>query len=269
MPPLHLKRGTSPHILLSDDRLYASLDERRRPLTFKDKNEDEIIVPFLEEPVGELDFDGHDVTVWGLACRASGEVVCLNCTGPQASVSAALQRLIKRKGRSIPFLPRHPGLWTGPTELGRMEEQYVLLRQALTGTHLKNYCLLSRASDIGAGLKRIRTLPPGLAVDGGEGGRESPSPGNGTRFVLGKVGATRPPHGSAYGHWKSIQVVCLPEWEHTLWEMGEWAGLITPLPALGLSCWQLHGEASQWRDLVKRGRTENHLPLPKTLPHSS
>jgi len=246
------------------------------------REEDEIdaaVVPFCDDAVGALEHEGHEITVWSLVCSPAGEVVCINCTGSHTSVSAALQRLLRKSGGGK-FVPAEPGTWSGPKRLVRLSESYLLLRQPLPETRLKNYCLLARHAHILDGLKRPPDLPEaragaveatGEASGAPSKSKTSPQP----RYVLGNAGAPRPPKGALYGHLKGMQVVCLPEWEHLLWKAGsrkrrgEAEALITPLPAIGLSAWKLDGDLRKWNDLVRQGRRAGWLPLPEALPDST
>ena len=231
---------------------------------------DETVVPFGDEAVGALEHEGHEITVWSLACSPAGEVVCINCTGAHTSVTAALQRLLRKSGGGI-FVPAEPGAWSGPKKLVRLSESYLLLRQPLPETRLKNYCLLARHAHILDGLKRPPDLPEARAgAEGAAGaasrGKAPPQP----HYVLGNAGAPRPPRGALYGHLKGMQVVCLPEWEPLLWKAGcrkrggEAEALITPLPAIGLSAWKLDSSLSKWNDLIRQGRRADWLPLPRS-----
>ncbi len=85
------------------------------------REEDEIdaaVVPFCDDAVGALEHEGHEITVWSLVCSPAGEVVCINCTGSHTSVSAALQRLLRKSGGGN-FVPAEPGTWRA------LEEQNV------------------------------------------------------------------------------------------------------------------------------------------------
>lgn len=238
--------------------------------------EDEIdaaVVPFGDEPVGALDHEGHEITVWSLVCSPEGSVVAINCTGAHTSVSAALQRLLRKSGGAT-FLPAEPATWAGPKKLVRLSGSYLLLRQHLPETRLKNYCLLARHAHILDGLKRPHDLPEARPVSERA---ERPAPGTPgpgktpgePRYVLGNAGAPRPPKGALYGHLKGMQVVCLPEWETLLWKAGsrkrsgEPEALISPLPAIGLSAWKLDGSLIKWNDLIRQGRRAGWLPLPE------
>ncbi len=258
-----LGEATSHTVVIEDDVEVEVREEDER---------DAAVVPFCDDAVGALEHEGHEITVWSLVCSPAGEVVCINCTGPHSSVSAALQRLLRKSGGGK-FVPAEPDTWSGPTRLVRLGESYLLLRQPLPETRLKNYCLLARHAHILDGLKRPPDLPEARAgaVDAAEEASGAPSKSKSLpqpRYVLGNADAPRPPKGALYGHLKGMQVVCLPEWEHLLWKAGrrvckgEGEALITPLPAIGLSAWKLDGDLRKWNDLVRQGRRAGWLPLP-------
>src|SRR6266516_3225928 len=102
------------------------------------REEDEIdaaVVPFCDDAVGALEHEGHEITVWSLVCSPTGEVVCINCTGSFTSVSAALQRLLRKSGGGK-FVPAEPDTWSGPKRLVRLSASSVLLGQPLPETRL-------------------------------------------------------------------------------------------------------------------------------------
>jgi hypothetical protein len=221
------------------------------------REEDEIdaaVVPFCDDAVGALEHEGHEITVWSLVCSPAGEVVCINCTGSHTSVSAALQRLLRKSGGGK-FVPAEPDIWSGPKRLVRLGESYLLLRQPLPETRLKNYCLLARHAHILDGLKRPPDLPEARAGAVDATGEASGAPSKSKSLPQPR-------------YVKGMQVVCLPEWEHLLWKAGsrkrkgEVEALITPLPAIGLSAWKLDGDLRKWNDLVRQGRCAGWLPLP-------
>src|SRR5947199_9672788 len=80
----------------------------------------EVPLPFMQEPVGILDYDGHEIDVWSIATSPEGEVIFLNGCGADAAISATLKRLLRKNTGKATFQPRSGISWSGPTTLTKL-----------------------------------------------------------------------------------------------------------------------------------------------------
>ena len=226
----------------------------------------ELPIPYVDTPVGTLDYDGHEIAVWSIATTTAGHVIYLNCSAADAAVSATLKRLLRKSSGKAIFQPAKGISWSGPFELSKLTDHYDTVTQALThkGLRLKNKCIIPDCLNIAAGLSRPMEAQSAAPVsprredaeDAEDSTEEEPSvpetrpDASSFRYVLGDVSTDRPPTGALYAHLKSLVVVCHLEWEAMLWEHGTKRGLILPQPALGVHAWSITRERRLWTDLV-------------------
>jgi hypothetical protein len=172
----------------------------------------ELPIPYIDAPVGTLDYDGHEIAVWSIATTTAGQVIYLNCSAADAAVSATLKRLLRKSSGKAIFQPAKGISWSGPFELSKLTDHYDTVTQALThkGLRLKNKCIIPDCLNIAAGLSRPM-----------EAQSASPIPSHREDAEDGE------------------DVVCHPEWEAMLWEHGRKRDLILPLPALGIHAWSI------------------------------
>jgi hypothetical protein len=256
------------------------------PITISETRNGQLPIPYVDEPVGILEYDGHEVDVWSIATTADGKVIYLNCSAADAAISATLKRLLRKSSGKATFQPAKGMTWLGPTELSKLDMHYDTLTQALThkGMRLKNQCVIPECLNIASGLSRPMEATPALRTsshlkdaedtDDAEdredtGDTEKPETMLGVwsfRYVLGDAAAERPPTGALFAHLKSLVVVCHPEWEATLWEQGLSRALILPMPSLGVHAWSITRERGRWTDLVGELWLSGALPRPKPAP---
>lgn len=230
--------------------------------TTSETRNSELPIPYVDMPVGTLDYDGHEIAVWSIATTAEGKVIYLNCSAADAAVSATLKRLLRKSSGKATFQPAKGVRWPGPTELSRLPDHYDTVTTALThkGLRLKNQCILPDCLNIAAGLSRPMEAQPTVVpvashTEDVEDTADAAVPetrpdASSFRYVLGDVSTDRPPTGALYAHLKSLVVVCHLEWEAMLWEHGTKRGLILPQPALGVHAWSITRERRLWTDLV-------------------
>ena len=211
------------------------------------------VLPFSSPtPVGMLRHEGHEIFVWALACSHAGQILLINCTGSATSVRAGLMQILKDAKATVDFIPSEEhGPWEGPTTLRRGEGSYTQLRSMLSEVGQKNYCLLAASLHIREGLRR-----PAFPQNGTEEDLLHP------RHLLASEGADQPPQGTFYANLRTRHVVCLPEWEDILWNRGVQKNLIRPIPALGLTAWEMEEKHSSWTGLIREGCQEGWLGIP-------
>jgi hypothetical protein len=252
------------------------------PITISDTRNGELPIPYLDAPVGLLEYDGHQVEVWSIATTADGKVIYLNCSAADASVSATLKRLLRKSSGKATFQPAKEVTWLGPTELGKLDMHYDTVTTALTykGMRLKNQCVIPECVSIVAGLSRPLESTPAILSSSRLKEEEDPEETPDAektetekmpdawsfRYVLGDAATEQPPTGALFAHLKSLVVVCHPEWETTLWEQGKKHALILPQPALGIHAWSITRERGRWTDLVGELWMSGALPRPKPAP---
>ena len=246
----------------------------------------QVPIPLLETPVGTLEFDGHEIHVWSLACTPAGEAICLNCDAADASVSATLKHLLRRRGGSAIFTPAEGCAWDGPTEITKLADHYTLLIQALNrkGLRLKNQCALPECASVYAGLARPGEVTASHSTPTSE--EESEEEGASAassvieevqvdskvehaRFVLGDSRVQRPPKGAFFAHLLALTVVCHEDWEDMLWRKGVERDLLTPMHSLGMNAWRINGVLSKWNDLVEEGWLAGWFSRPLTTSSSA
>ncbi|HEU5373932.1 MAG TPA: hypothetical protein VFV38_00690, partial [Ktedonobacteraceae bacterium] len=215
-------------------------------MTISETRDGQLPFPYVDEPVGVLEYDGHEVDVWSIATTAEGKVIYLNCSAADAALSATLKRLLRKSSGKATFQPAKGVSWPGPTELSKLDMHYDTVTAALTyrGMRLKNQCVIPDCLNITAGLSRPMETPSTVHLSASsEDGEERedtadaektpdvPAPeterlevklgGWPFRYVLGDTAIDRPPTGALFAHLKSLVVVCHPEWEAALWEHGK------------------------------------------------
>lgn len=242
------------------------------PITISEPRDSQLPIPYVDEPVGLLEYDGHEVDVWSIATTADGKVIYLNCSAADASISATLKRLLRKSSGKAIFQPAKGVTWPGPTELSKLDMHYDTITAALThkGMRLKNQCVIPDSLDIASGLSRPMEATPAIPISShlkdeedtenveetldaknAEAEKSEKKPDAWSfRYVLGDAATERPPTGALFAHLKSLVVVCHPEWEALLWEQGSAHGLILPQPALGIHAWSITRDRGRWTDLV-------------------
>ena len=256
------------------------------PITISETRDGQLPLPYIDEPVGSLWYDGHEVDVWSIATTAAGGVIYLNCSAADAALSATLRRLLRKSSGKATFQPAKDVTWPGPTELGKLTDHYDTVTAALTyrGMRLKNQCVIPDCLNITAGLSRpMETPPPTVPLsshpEGEEGTEETDHADKRSpeklerkpdawlfRYVLGDAAIDRPPTGALFAHLKSLVVVCHPAWEAALWEHGLIHALILPQPALGVHAWSITRERERWTDLVGELWLCGALSRPEPVP---
>lgn len=234
--------------------------------TMNETRNGELPIPYIDTPVGTLDYDGHEIAVWSIATTTAGHVIYLNCSAADAAVSATLKRLLRKNSGKAIFQPAKGISWSGPFELSKLTDHYDTVTQALThkGLRLKNKCIIPDCLNIAAGLSRPMETQSVVLVsphredaeDREDSAEEEPSvpetrpDASSFRYVLGDASTDRPPTGALFAHLKSLVVVCHPEWEAMLWEHGRKRDLILPQPALGIHAWSITRARHLWTALV-------------------
>ncbi len=261
------------------------------PITISEKRDGILPIPYVDAPVGTLEFDGHEVDVWSIATTVDGKVIYLNCTAADAAISATLKRLLRKSSGKAFFQPAKGVTWLGPTELSKLADHYDTVTQALThrGMRLKNKCVIPDCVSIAAGLSRPMETAPVVHVSShleheadiaetedteeSTGAEASDEPGVerkqdawAFRYVLGDAATDSPPPGTLFAHLKSLVVVSHPEWEAMLWEHGKKRALILPQPALGIRAWSITRERGRWTDLVGELWMGGILSRPAPMP---
>lgn len=256
--------------------------EKLMSITISETRNGQLPMPYVDEPVGALEYDGHEVDVWSIAITAEGKVIYLNCSAADASISATLKRLLRKSGGKATFQPAKGVTWLGPTELSRLDMHYDIVTAALTyrGMRLKNQCVIPDCLNIAAGLSRPLEATPAIpassrlkdeeeAADEEKIEAEKPE----TKpdvwsfcYVLGDAATACPPTGTLFAHLKSLVVVCHPEWEAMLWEQGKKHALILSQPALGVHVWSITRDRGRWTDLVGELWMGGALSRPEPVP---
>jgi hypothetical protein len=261
------------------------------PITIGETRDGTLPIPYIDAPVGTLEYDGHEVDVWSIATTIDGKVIYLNCTAADAAISATLKRLLRKSSGKAFFKPAEDMTWLGPTELSKLTDHYDTVTQVLThrGMRLKNQCVIPDCVSIAAGLSRPMEIVPVVHVSthmeheedteetegteeaieaesSDEEGAESKQDAWAFRYVLGDAAADCPPPGTLFAHLKSLVVVCHPEWEAMLWEHGKKRALILPQPALGIHAWSITRERGRWTDLVGELWMGGILSHPAPMP---
>jgi hypothetical protein len=256
------------------------------PITISEKRDGQLPIPYVDEPVGILEYDGHEIKVWSIATTVDGKVIYLNCSAADASVSATLKRLLRKSSGKATFQPAKGVTWSGPTELSKLDMHYDTLTQALThkGMRLKNQCVIPDCLNIATGLSRPMEATPALRVSSRLKDEEDPEDTEDVeetseaekpeakpdtwsfRYLLGDAATERPPTGALFAHLKSLVVVCHLEWEAMLWEQGKEHELILPMPSLGVHAWSITRERGRWTDLVGKLWMGGALSRPEPVP---
>lgn len=203
-----------------------------------------IIRPFASTFAGSITADGQTARVAALAVTAQARVALLSLVASETTVSAVAARLFK--GEQLPFAVAEEAAWTGSVLLGRLDAvSYRQIKAAVPHTREKNYLIIPHTADIGEGIARpdaIETAPETAAAAG--------APARPPRFLLANHDEAVPNARAFLGHLRALRVVFLPHWADRLWAEGLAAGLVTPLPALGVAAWQLTSDQQRWQQLV-------------------
>jgi hypothetical protein len=203
------------------------------------------IRPFTASFVGSISADGQTTRVAALALTAQGRVALLNLVANDTTVSAATARLFK--GEPLAFQLAEGLRWDGASQLGRVEGvSYRQIKAAVPNTREKNVLIIPHTADIGEGLSR----PDAIETPSPTRSATTPTPDRPPRFVFANHDAAAPSARAFLGHLRALRVVFLPHWADALWQDGLAADLITPLPALGVSAWQLASDQARWHELV-------------------
>jgi hypothetical protein len=203
------------------------------------------IRPFTSAFVGTITADGQASRVAAVALTTQGKVALLNLVANDTTASAATARLFK--GEQLPFAVAEGTRWEAPNLLGRMDAvSYRLIKAAVPNTREKNYLVLPHTADIGEGIVR----PDDIEPPSGAGETTRPKTQRPPRFIFANPDEPAPNARSFLGHLRALRVVFLPHWADQIWAEGVAANLITPLPALGVTAWQIESDQARWQELV-------------------
>lgn len=62
-----------------------------------------------------------------------------------------------------------------------------------------------------------------------------------------------PPLELFWAQWNNaLSFPALPAWKAKLWERGQAAGIITPIPAHGTHCWRIYAYADEWAAIIQK-----------------
>jgi hypothetical protein len=203
------------------------------------------VQPFTTSFVGSITPDGQTTPVAALARTAQGPLAQLNQVANDTTVSAATARLFK--GESLTFQAAEGLHWDGATQLGRVDGvSYRQIKAVVPNTREKNVLVIPHTADIGEGLSR----PDAIETPSSARSATTPTPARLPRFLFANHDEAAPSARAFLGHLRALRVVFLPHWADALWQDGLAADLITPLPALGVSAWQLASDQTRWHELV-------------------
>ena len=202
------------------------------------------VQPFAAAFAGSITADGQTARVAALAVTLQGKVALLNLVANDTTVSAVAARLFK--GEQLPFALAEGTTWPGPALLGRLDAvSYRQIKAAVPHTREKNYLLIPHTADIGEGVARpdaIETAPAPAAT--------ASATVRPPRFLFANSDEAVPNARAFLGHLRALRVVFLPHWADRLWAEGLAAGLVTPVPALNITAWQLASDQPRWQQLV-------------------
>lgn len=203
------------------------------------------VIPVTDTFVGTAQADGQTARITALALTTAGNVAILSLVGNDTTLSAICARLIKGDAVMVDMMTR----WDAPTTLRRDDRvSYRQIKAAITNTREKHYLILPHTADISAGLDRPDALQQPAT--------DSPAPTTSTaptppRLLLANHQDDTPHPRSFLGHLRALRIVFLPHWADALWTAGVEAGLITPLPAVGMTAWQIDSQQHPWHTLVR------------------
>ncbi|MFO7169686.1 MAG: hypothetical protein DIU80_016805 [Chloroflexota bacterium] len=242
-----------------------------------------------ERFVGTVASDGQTVRVSCIAASQDG-IAVLGLTGFDTSVSAALASLNLRE--QLFFTPAEGLEWHAPRWIGRRAStSYRQLSAALSirsggdrpvSLREKHSLYFPSTLDIAGGILNPPDLPPEPAADkaGGPGASAASHAPIASRVLAGNAGEDVPSQAAFVGHLMALRIPFLrarddgsasgallaerreleTTWAAELWARGLSAGLITPLPSLGIRAWELAGDRRRWMPLITQGVTERWLP---------
>ncbi len=230
--------------------------------------------------IGTIRTDGQSVRVAAIATtdmplkdgKTSHQAVFLSLVGFDTSVSALLATFFKKE--ALLFAPDEDISWTGPRRLERMGLNYKQIETAINGTREKHYITLPYAAHIADGALHPPQIPAALTKKGREnrdkngadaGEERTPDP----RFIFGTVDETTPNCESFLGHLIALRVIIIrspdlrplmTRWVNQFWLQGIDRGLIQPIPAAGITAWQISGDLVQWNTIIMDGIRQGWLP---------
>ena len=201
--------------------------------------------PLATEFVGSVTADGQTTRVAAIALTTQGKVALLNLIANDTTVRAATARLFK--GEQLLFRVADGLRWDAPTQIGRAESvSYRQIKAAVPNTREKNYLVIPHTADIGEGISR----PDAIEALTTAGVTTAPQPMRPPRFIFANHDEATPNARALLGHLRALRVVFLAHWADHLWLEGVSANLIAPLPALGVSAWQIDSDQTRWHQLV-------------------
>ena len=246
------------------------------------------IVPCGDRLCGTVTADGQTVHVTALAVDTSGSVILIALAGSDTSVSAAMATLHENKTLTMTVAEEQS--WSGPVVLHRCAHPMHKLSIPLRGTRLVHAVTLIPSMDIAEGIRSAplialraiepKTVPAGpdialaLAVadsvfaSAGAGADSAfasadpvPQPPE-PRFLAGNVHEESPARATFRGHLCAMRLPHVKTWVDGLWEQGCAAGLIVPVPAMGIRVWQLNTDLPLWSGLITRSLQSGEFAVP-------
>jgi hypothetical protein len=208
-------------------------------------SESTLVRPLLSEFVGSIAADGQTTRVAAIALNVQGKAVLLNLVASDTTLSATTARFFK--GEQLLFQIAEGLTWSAPNLFSRADAvSYRQIKAAIPNTREKNFLVIPHTADIGEGLTRpdaIDMRSPGATPAADTAARPA-------RYVFANPGETAPNARAFLGHLRALRVVFLPHWADRLWAEGLAADLITPLPSLGVTAWQIASDQARWHQLV-------------------
>lgn len=209
--------------------------------------------PLLSEFVGSIAADGQTTRVAAIALNVQGKAVLLNLVASDTTLSATTARFFK--GEQLLFQVAEGMTWSAPNLFGRADQvSYRQIKAAIPNTREKNFLVIPHTADIGEGLTRpdaIDTPSPGATPTG--------TTARPARYIFANPGEPAPNARAFLGHLRALRVVFLPHWADRLWAEGLAADLITPLPSLGVTAWQIASDQPRWHQLVSDAVREKRI----------
>lgn len=199
------------------------------------------LLPPVDRFVGTLLADGQTSFVQALVLDDAGGLVFASLVGPDASVSAAFGRLVRRD--PVRFAPDPEVDWPHGALLTGSQAALRELRSPLPGLTERHLIVIAATAHLGACAQMPVTLP-------------SASPSTSPllpRIVLGTANATAPARNRVHAHLAALHLPVLPHWPDPLWDLGLREGLIHPLPALGMTAWSLMPDLTRWSEILGMG----------------
>lgn len=212
-----------------------------------------LVRPLLSEFVGSITADGQTTRVAAIAINTQGKAALLNLVANDTTLSAITARFFK--GEQLLFQVAEGMTWSAPNVFGRADAvSYRQIKAAIPNTREKNFLVIPHTADIGEGLTRpdaIDTPSPGAAATG--------TTARPARYIFANPGEIAPNARAFLGHLRAMRVVFLPHWADRLWAEGLAANLITPLPSLGVTAWQIVSDQPRWHQLVSEAVRDKRM----------